>query len=51
MALRSDGTEFPVELAVTRISTDGPPLFTAYLRDISDRKRSEQHNEKAQPKV
>ena len=33
-ALRADGTEFPVELAITRISADGPPLFTAYLRDI-----------------
>ena len=36
-ALRADGTEFPVELAITRIPTDGPPLFTAYLRDISER--------------
>ena len=40
-ALRADGTEFPVELAITRISTDGPPLFTAYLRDISEAKRLE----------
>ncbi len=38
-ALHADGTEFPVELAITRISTTGPPLFTAYLRDISDRNR------------
>ena len=42
-ALRADGTEFPVELAITRISTDGPPLFTAYLRDITEQKRAEQH--------
>ena len=42
-ALRADGTEFPVELAITRIPTDGPPLFTAYLRDISERTRAEQH--------
>ena len=41
-ALRADGTEFPVELAITRIRTDGPPLFTAYLRDISERTRVEQ---------
>ena len=26
----------------TRISMDGPPLFTAYLRDISEQKRAEQ---------
>ena len=30
------------EVAITRIPTDGPPLFTAYLRDISERKRAEQ---------
>ncbi len=42
-ALRADGSEFPVELAITRIPTDGPPLFTAYLRDISEQKRSERH--------
>jgi PAS domain S-box-containing protein len=40
-ALRAGGTEFPAELAVTRIATAGPPLFTAYLRDVTDRKRTE----------
>lgn len=42
MAMRADGSEFPVELAVTRISLDGPPSFTGYLRDITERKRSEE---------
>jgi PAS domain S-box-containing protein len=28
--LRSDGSEFPVELTVTRVPLDGPPVFTAY---------------------
>lgn len=40
-ALRADGTEFPVELAITRISSGGPPQFTAYLRDISARVKLE----------
>ncbi|MEX2497132.1 MAG: PAS domain S-box protein [Woeseia sp.] len=40
-ALRADGTEFPVELAITRISRDGPALFSAHLRDLSERVRSE----------
>ncbi|MBA4020419.1 MAG: hypothetical protein C0483_24930 [Pirellula sp.] len=40
-ALRADGTEFTAELAITRISGEGPPMFTAYLRDISDRKNAE----------
>jgi PAS domain S-box-containing protein len=40
--IRADGSEFPVELAITRIALPGPPAFTAYLRDISERKRAEQ---------
>ncbi len=36
-AMRADGTCFPVELAITRIEWAGPPLFTAYLRDIGER--------------
>ncbi len=41
MAVRADGSEFPVELAVTRIPSEGPPSFTGYLRDITERKRAE----------
>ncbi|HEV7437159.1 MAG TPA: PAS domain S-box protein [Pseudorhizobium sp.] len=40
-ALRSDGSRFPVELAITATSIQGRQLFTAYLRDISERRRSE----------
>ena len=40
-AMRADGSEFPVELAITRIPLDGPPSFTGYLRDITERKQSE----------
>jgi PAS domain S-box-containing protein len=40
-ALRADGTEFPVELAIARIDLPGPPAFTAYIRDIGNRKRRE----------
>jgi PAS domain S-box-containing protein len=40
-ALRADGSEFPVELTITRIPQDGPPAFTGYIRDITERKRSE----------
>ena len=35
--MRSDGSEFPVELTITRIALPGPPTFTGYLRDITDR--------------
>ncbi len=40
-ALCADGREIPVELAITRIQQDGPPSFTGYLRDITERKRNE----------
>jgi len=39
--MRSDGSEFPVELTITRIDVPGPPTFTGYLRDITERKRQE----------
>jgi PAS domain S-box-containing protein len=40
---RSDGTQFPVELAITVIPNEiGPPMFTGFLRDITDRKRGEE---------
>ena len=41
-ALRADGSEFPVELTVTSIPVDGPPRFTAYLRDITERRQMEE---------
>ncbi len=40
-ALCADGREIPVELAITRILQDGPPAFTGFLRDITERKRNE----------
>ncbi|MEO8605745.1 MAG: PAS domain S-box protein, partial [bacterium] len=36
-ALRADGREIPIEMTVTAISVRGTTLFTAYLRDISER--------------
>ncbi len=45
-AIRSDGSELLVELAITRIATGGPPLFTAHLRDITERKRAEAERER-----
>jgi PAS domain S-box-containing protein len=40
-AMHKNGTEFPVELTITRIALPGPPTFTGYLRDITDRKQAE----------
>ncbi|HXG71614.1 MAG TPA: PAS domain S-box protein, partial [Gemmatimonadaceae bacterium] len=40
-AMRSDGSEFPIELGIVRVPLPGPPFFTAYLRDLSERKKLE----------
>lgn len=39
--MRADGSEFPVELAITPLEVDGEPVFTGYLRDITERKQAE----------
>jgi PAS domain S-box-containing protein len=40
-AIRADGSQFPVELAVTATRIEGNVFFTAYLRDITDRRQAE----------
>ena len=40
-ATRAGGLSFPVEFTITRIGLDGPPLFTAFMRDLTIRKRKE----------
>ena len=39
--MRADGSLFPCELAITRVPVAGPPVFTAYLRDLTERRRLE----------
>jgi PAS domain S-box-containing protein len=39
IARRADGSEFPVELAVTTVEIEGQPIFTGYLRDLTEQKR------------
>jgi GAF domain-containing protein len=41
--MRSDGTEFPVELVISPMSIGGHTTFTGFIRDISERKRAEEH--------
>ncbi|HXJ40594.1 MAG TPA: PAS domain S-box protein, partial [Bryobacteraceae bacterium] len=39
--VRVDGTEFPLELSIARMPGEGPPLFTGFVRDVSERKEAE----------
>jgi len=40
-AIRRDGTRFPIELSVSRIDQQSRLLFTAWIRDLTDRRAAE----------
>jgi len=42
MAVRANGAEFPVELAITHIGAGDQMVFTSFIRDITDRRRTEE---------
>jgi PAS domain S-box-containing protein len=42
MAWHRDGREFPVELSISSLVLDGVHLFTAFVRDITERKHVEE---------
>ena len=46
-AMRADGTEFPIELTVNRIPDSQPPMFTGFIRDITEAKQREAELETA----
>jgi PAS domain S-box-containing protein len=41
MAMRADGTEFPIEASISRVETGGRRTLTVILRDVSERVRAE----------
>jgi diguanylate cyclase (GGDEF)-like protein/PAS domain S-box-containing protein len=47
-ALRRDGTEIDVELALNRVDLPSGPLFTACVRDITDRNAAERELREAE---
>jgi PAS domain S-box-containing protein len=40
-AIRKNGEEFPVEVAIAPICSEGAAMFAGYMRDITERRRSE----------
>ena len=47
-AMRADGTEFPVELTVTRVSGDSRAALTGFIRDITERRLLEEQLRQSQ---
>jgi PAS domain S-box-containing protein len=41
-AMRADGGEFPVEMAIAQVESPEGPLYVGFLRDITERKRTDQ---------
>jgi PAS domain S-box-containing protein len=41
--VKRSGEEFPIEASISQASVDGRTLFTVILRDITERKRAEEH--------
>ena len=50
-ARRLDGSEFPVQLSVGRISGNGPPRYVGILHDITARRRSEEQLRQVQERM
>lgn len=42
VGLRKNGEEFPMEVAITKVTTGGALTYTAHMRDITRRKRQEE---------
>ncbi len=42
IGLRRNGEEFPVELAIAYLRSGDQPIFSAFVRDISDRRQAEE---------
>ena len=48
---RRDGTEFPVEVRITRLDLDGEPRFIAICRDVTEREQRERELEAMERRI
>jgi PAS domain S-box-containing protein len=48
---RRDGTEFPLELSICRLPASDPPVFTGFLRDLTETKRAAEALRAAEARV
>jgi two-component system, cell cycle sensor histidine kinase and response regulator CckA len=49
--LRADGSEFPIELTLSKVATGAAPVVTAFIRDLSERRRAEQEQHAAMLRI
>jgi PAS domain S-box-containing protein len=50
-ALRSNGERFPIEASISQVEAKGHILFTAIVRDVTERKRAEEEQRMLQEEV
>ena len=50
-AIRRDGTEFPIELSVTRLSDADELLFAGFIRDLGERNIAQRENARLQARM
>lgn len=49
--LRADGTEFPIDAAISRVHIEGKRLFTVIVRDMTERRRAERRLRESQERL
>jgi PAS domain S-box-containing protein len=49
--IRQDGSEFPIELTVTRLAGSEPPVFAGFIRDLHERSLARRENIRLQQRM